>query len=167
MLIPSQKQLYDLKNVLRQNLIHKGVSCTLLIDMAGNILASLDDGRIHSDNYSLACLAAGNFGAVKAMANIIGEGNFSHLFNKGKNLNIHYKAIASEYLLINVFDKDISLGFLRLKVTEVAEKIKIILPIPFEEEIPRIDFSLPNNLWLSDKVSPQILNVKSKPRFTP
>jgi hypothetical protein len=40
----SQKQLYSLKNVLRQNLINKGVSCTLLIDMAGNILASLDDG---------------------------------------------------------------------------------------------------------------------------
>ena len=163
----SQKQLYNLKNVLRQNLIHKGVSCTLLIDMAGNILASLDDGRINSDDHSLACLAAGNFGAVKAMANIIGEGDFSHLFNKGKNLNIHYKTIASEYLLINIFDKDISLGFLRLKVTEVVEKIKNILPIPFEEEIPKIDFNLPNNLWLSDKVFPQILNVKSNPRFTP
>jgi len=160
----SQKQLYSLKNVLRQNLINKGVSCTLLIDMAGNILVSLDDGRIHSDNYSLACLAAGNFGAVKAMANIIGEGDFSLLFNKGKNFNIHYKTIASENLLINVFDKEISLGFLRLKVAEVAKKIKDILPTPLEEEIPSIDFNLPNNLWLSDKVSP---HVRSKPRFIP
>jgi predicted regulator of Ras-like GTPase activity (Roadblock/LC7/MglB family) len=162
----SQKQLDSLKNILRQNLINKGVSCTLLIDLAGNIFASLDDGRIHSDNYSLACLAAGNFGAVKAMANIIGEGDFSLLFNQGKNLNIHYKTIASEYLLINVFKKDISLGFLRLKVAEVAKKIKDILPITFEEETPSIDFNQPNNLWLSDKVSPQILNLRSKPRFT-
>jgi len=138
----SQKQLNHLNNILRQNLINKGVSCALIIDMAGNIVASLDDGRTHPDTYSLACLAAGNFGAVKAMADIIGEGDFSMLFNKGKNVNIHYKTIASGYLLINIFNKDLSLGFLRLKVTEVVKKIKDVLHIPFEEEIPSIVFNL-------------------------
>ena len=138
----NQKQLDSLNSILRQNLINKGVSCTLLIDMAGNIVASLDDGRIRPDTYSLACLAAGNFGAVKAMANIIGEGDFSLLFNKGKNVNIHYKTIASEYLLINIFNKDLSLGFLRLKVTEAVKKMKDVLHIPFEEEIPSIILNL-------------------------
>ena len=138
----NQKQLDSLNNILMRNLINKGVSCTLLIDMAGNIVASLDDGRMHPDIYSLACLAAGNFGAVKAMANIIGEGDFSLLFNKGKNLNIHYKTIASEYLLINIFNKDLSLGFLRLKVTEVVKKMTDVFHIPFEEEIPGIFFNL-------------------------
>lgn len=138
----NQKQLRQLNNILRQNLIAKGVSCALLIDMAGNIVASLDDGKTRPDIYSLACLAAGNFGAVKAMADIIGEGDFSLLFNKGKNVNVHYKVIASEYLLINIFNKDLSLGFLRLKVTEVVKKMKNVLHIPFEEEIPNIVFNL-------------------------
>lgn len=138
----NQKQLHQLNNILRQNLIAKGVSCALLIDMAGNIVASLDDGKTRPDIYSLACLAAGNFGAVKAMADIIGEGDFSLLFNKGKNVNVHYKVIASEYLLINIFNKDLSLGFLRLKVTEVVKKMKNVLHIPFEEEIPNIVFNL-------------------------
>lgn len=138
----NQKQLNHFNNILRQNLINKGVSCALLIDMAGNIVASSDDGLTHPDTYSLACLAAGNFGAVKAMADIIGEGDFSLLFNKGKNVNIHYKTIASEYLLINIFNKDLSLGFLRLKVAEVVKEIKDALHIPFEEEIPSIVFNL-------------------------
>ena len=138
----NQKQLHQLNNILRQNLIAKGVSCALLIDMAGNIVASLDDGKTRPDIYSLACLAAGNFGAVKAMADIIGEGDFSLLFNKGKNVNVHYKVIASEYLLINIFNRDLSLGFLRLKVTEVVKKMKNVLHIPFEEEIPNKVFNL-------------------------
>ncbi len=138
----NQKQLNGLNNILRQNLIDKGVSCALLIDMAGNIVASLDDGRSHPDTYSLACLAAGNFGAVKAMADIVGEGDFCLLFNKGKNVNIHYKTIASKYLLINIFNKDLSLGFLRLKVAETVKKVHDVLRIPFEEEIRGIVFNL-------------------------
>ena len=138
----NQKQLYQLNNILRQNLIDKGVSCALLIDLAGNIVACLDNGKTRPDIYSLACLAAGNFGAVKAMADIIGEGDFSLLFNKGKNVNVHYKVIASEYLLINIFNKDLSLGFLRLKVTEVVKKMKNVLRIPLEEENPNIAINL-------------------------
>ena len=138
----SQKQLDSLHRILRQNLIDKGVSCALLIDMAGNIIASLDDGTTHPDTYSIASLAAGNFGAVKAMADIIGEGDFSLLFNKGKNVNIHYKTIASKYLLINIFKKDLSLGFLRLKVSEAAKKIKETLHIDFDEEMRSFVFNL-------------------------
>ena len=138
----NQKQLHRLNNILRQNLIAKGVSCALLIDMAGNIVASLDDGKTRPDIYSLACLAAGNFGAVKAMADIIGEGDFSLLFNKGKSVNIHYKVVASEYLLINIFNKDLSLGFLRLKVNEVVKKMKEALHITAKEKITNIAINL-------------------------
>ena len=136
----NQKQLNQLNNILRQNLIDKGVSCTLLIDMAGNIVASLDDGKTRPDTCSLACLAAGNFGAVKAMAGIIGEADFSLLFNKGKSVNLHYKVIASEYLLINIFNKDLSLGFVRLKVNEVVKKMKDALHIPAKEDITNFVF---------------------------
>jgi predicted regulator of Ras-like GTPase activity (Roadblock/LC7/MglB family) len=61
------------------------------------------------------------------MAKIIGEGEFSLLFHKGKKENIHFNKIITEFLLITIFSNDISLGFLRLKVNEAAEKIKKIL----------------------------------------
>ena len=122
-----QEQLDGIEEILQQDLIDSGVRCVFLIDMAGNIIANRDNGKIKHDVYSLAALAAGNFGAVSAMAKIIGEGEFSLLFHKGKKENIHFNKIITEFLLITIFSNDISLGFLRLKVNEAAEKIKQIL----------------------------------------
>ncbi len=116
-----------MEEVLQQDLIDVGVRCVFLIDMAGNIIANQDNGESRHDVYSLAALAAGNFGAVSAMAKIIGEGEFSLLFHKGKKENIHFNKIATEFLMITIFSNDISLGFLRLKVNEAVERIKTIL----------------------------------------
>ena len=122
-----QEQLDEIEAVLQQDLVDVGVRCVFLIDMAGNIIANRDNGQIKHDVYSLAALAAGNFGAVSAMAKIIGEGEFSLFFHKGKKENIHFNKIINEFLLITIFSNDISLGFLRLRVNESVEKIQQIL----------------------------------------
>lgn len=122
-----QDQVKQIEEILQQDLIEVGVRCVFLIDMAGNIIANRDNGKSKHDVYSLAALAAGNFGAVSAMAKIIGEGEFSLLFHKGKKENIHFNKILTEFLLITIFSNEISLGFLRLKVNESVEKIKEIL----------------------------------------
>ena len=88
-----QKQLSDIEDVLQEDLIDLGVHCVFLIDMAGNIIANFDNGKTKHDVYSLAALAAGNFGAVNAMAKIIGEDEFALLFHKGENENIHFSKI--------------------------------------------------------------------------
>lgn len=122
-----QKQLDKIEDVLNTELIVSGVRCVFLIDMAGNIITNLDNGGKQHDIYSLAALAAGNFGAVSAMAKIIGENEFSLLFHKGKKENIHFNKISSEFLLITIFGNDISLGFLRMKVAESVEQLKGLL----------------------------------------
>ena len=121
-----QKQLDEIENVLQKDIIDMEVHCVCLIDLSGNIIASLDNGEVNYNIYSLAALAAGNFGAVDAMAKIIGEEEFSLLFHKGKKGNIYFSRIAMEFLLIVIFGKEISLGFLRLKVDAATEKIKKI-----------------------------------------
>jgi predicted regulator of Ras-like GTPase activity (Roadblock/LC7/MglB family) len=122
-----QKQLDRIEDILKADLIDNGVRCVCLIDMAGNIVANLDNGEKQHDIYSLAALAAGNFGAVDAMAKIIGESEFSLLFHKGKRENIHFSKISSEFLLITIFGNEISLGFLRLKVSESVGQLKGLL----------------------------------------
>ena len=122
-----QKQLDRIEDILKADLIDNGVRCVFLIDMAGNIVTNLDNGEKQHDIYSLAALAAGNFGAVSAMAKIIGENEFSLLFHEGKKENIHFNKISSEFLLITIFGNDISLGFLRLKVSESVDQLKGIL----------------------------------------
>lgn len=123
----SKKQLESIDEILRVELIDLGVQCVILIDLAGNVVVNLDNGAIDHDVYSLAALAAANFGAMSAMANIIGEEEFSLLFHKGEKDSIHFSKVGDELLLLTIFGKDVSLGFLRLKVAEAISKIQVLL----------------------------------------
>jgi len=123
----SKKQLESIEDVLTEELIELGVQSVVLIDLAGNVIVNLDNGRCQHDVYSLAALAAANFGAVSAMANIIGEEEFSLLFHKGESDSIHFSKIGTDLLLLSIFGKDVSLGFLRLKVNEANDRIRDLL----------------------------------------
>ena len=122
-----KEELNGIEEALRHNLIDLGVHCVVLIDMAGNVISELDNGEMKHDIYSLAALAAGNFGAVSAMAQIVGEDEFSLLFHKGDKECLHFSKIMTDLLLITIFGHDLSLGFLRLKVAETTKMIEKIL----------------------------------------
>jgi predicted regulator of Ras-like GTPase activity (Roadblock/LC7/MglB family) len=122
-----QEQLDTIEEILEKDIFDLGVHCVFLIDMAGNIIADRDNGRVKHDIYSLAALAAGNFGAVSSMAKIIGEEEFSLLFHKGEKESIHFSKVLDDFLLVIIFGGATSLGFLRLKAEEAITKIKKVL----------------------------------------
>ncbi len=122
--VVSQEQLENIDEVLSDKLIKIGVDCVIVIDMAGNIITAKDNGKSKYDVYSFAALAAGNFATVDAMAKLVGEQEFSLLFHKGTDCNIHFSKIDDELLLISMFGREISLGFLRLNVIEANEQIR-------------------------------------------
>lgn len=122
----SKNQIEQIEKVLNDELIELGVANVVLLDLAGNVIVNLDNGHATHDVYSLAALAAGNFGAVSAMANLIGEQEFSLLFHKGETESIHFSKVTSDLLLLTIFGKGVSLGFLRLKVSEAVKKIEAL-----------------------------------------
>jgi predicted regulator of Ras-like GTPase activity (Roadblock/LC7/MglB family) len=122
-MILGQKQLDAIHVTLTKNLIGSGVQSVMLIDTAGNVIASIHDGNETIDLYSLAALAAANFGAMSCMAKIVGEDEFSLLFHKGEKENIYFCKVNEELLLVIIFNNQISLGFLRLKMTKVVEEL--------------------------------------------
>lgn len=124
--IVSQEQLEQMDHIITTKLVDLGVDCVVIIDMAGNIITAKDSGNSKYDVYSFAALAAGNFATVDAMAKLVGEQEFSLLFHKGQDSNIHFSKIDDELLLISMFGKEISLGFLRLNVMDVIEQIKAL-----------------------------------------
>ncbi len=122
-----QEQLDRIETILQDELVESGVHSVLLIDLAGNIIAHRDNGNCDHDVYSLAALASANFAAVDTMAKIVGEEEFSLLFHKGENENIHFSKVSNEFLLITIFGKKVTLGLLRLKVAEAIDKINKIV----------------------------------------
>jgi predicted regulator of Ras-like GTPase activity (Roadblock/LC7/MglB family) len=122
-----QEQLDRIHDILTVNLIESGVRSVILIDTAGNIIVSIDNGSDSLDICALAALAAANFGAMSSMASIVGEDEFSLLFHKGQKDNIFFSKVSDDFLLINIFSNHISLGLLRLKMTKIIEEIISIL----------------------------------------
>ena len=119
-----KRQLDFISETLDCQLIQNGITSVILIDLAGNILTNLSNGEHDFDLYSLASLTAGNFGAVTALLDQIGEPELTLLFNQGQMLNIYFRKILADFILIAVFDKSISLGFLRLKMDSLENLLE-------------------------------------------
>ena len=121
-----QEQLEKTEAILEDDLIESGINVALVVDLAGHIIAYSRSDDCGHEVYSLAALAAGNFGAVNAMAQMVGEDEFSLLFHKGTDENLHFSKIDEELLLITTFGNEVSLGFLRLRIAEAIERIRAI-----------------------------------------
>ena len=120
-----QKEKLDLvSDLLSYDLIDNGVLSAILADMAGNFLVDARNNGHQYDRQSLASLAVGNFMAVSTLLNYLEDTELTLLFHKGENLNIHFKLILNDFLLISLFDKNISLGFLRLKIKKIESFLK-------------------------------------------
>ena len=122
----SEQQIKYLGRALQDHLITKDAQFAALLDLAGSIIVKRDNGRVDYDFESIAVLAASNFSAVKAIAQRIGETQFSLLFHKGKKGNIHLNEVMRGYLLITIFGKEISVGNLRLMVEDTAKQVRKI-----------------------------------------
>ena len=119
-----ERQLDFLSETLDSELIQNGITSVVLIDLAGNILTNLSSGEYDFDTYSLASLTAGNFGAVTALLDQIDEPELTLLFNQGQMLNIYFRKILTDYILIVIFDKSISLGYVRLKMDSLENLLR-------------------------------------------
>ncbi|MBF0301575.1 MAG: roadblock/LC7 domain-containing protein [Desulfamplus sp.] len=125
--ILTEKQLDAIDDILNQKLIKAGVRNVMLIDMAGNTISKQDNGKFKLDTIAFAALAAGNFAAVEAMAKLVGESEFSLLFHKGETASVHFSKINKDFLLITMFQKDLSLGIIRLKVTDTIDALNKVI----------------------------------------
>jgi predicted regulator of Ras-like GTPase activity (Roadblock/LC7/MglB family) len=124
--IYSEKQIKYLGRALQNHLITKDAQFAALLDLSGSIIVKRDNGKVNYDFESIAVLAASNFSAVKAIAERIGEAQFSLLFHKGKQGNIHLNEVMRGYLLITIFGKEVSVGNLRLMVEDTVKQIRRI-----------------------------------------
>ncbi len=126
----NKNQLNAIDHVIQTHLIAAGIDHVIYMDMSGNAIAKHDSGQTKLDSTAFAALAAGNFAAVDAMAKLVGESEFSLLFHKGEKSSIHFSKVCDNTLLISMFNKDVSLGMVRLKVAEAIKAMEKVLADP-------------------------------------
>ena len=123
--ILSEEAVRRISRTLDDDLLKAGASCALLVDRSGYLIANR--GEANLDVVALAALSAANYGVTEEIARLVGENNFSLLFHKGKNENIHYTKVGEDFFLITLFARDVSLGLMRLKTAKVKNHLVPIL----------------------------------------
>ena len=124
-IILTKEIMQQVIDIMEGSLIKAGVDCAFLVDRSGNLIVSRGDPP-NLDVLALATLTAANFGATAEIATIVGEEDFSLLYHKGQNENVHISKIGEEYILLTLFGNKVALGIVRMKTAKVSE---LLIPI--------------------------------------
>jgi len=127
-------RIQSVRDILNEELIDSGMYQAILTDMGGNIIAQQDSGDALYDVMSLAVLAASNIGSLAAMTNIIGEKEFPMFILKGERDNIHFNKVTDDLFLITLFNRELSLAFVRMRIEAAIKSILALIrhcDIPF------------------------------------
>ena len=128
-----QEDLEKIQDCLKRVLVKSGAHTILLIDRSGQLISDCGD-QAPEDSVALAALVAANFGATAAIAKMLGERDFSLLFHKGKEENIHFASLGEDLLLVTVFDNNASLGLVRLHTEQAIRDLTQIFAAVFSRK---------------------------------
>ena len=112
--------------VLGRFLADSSCAAALLIDRSGQPLAETGVSRT-LDTGSIGALAAAAFSATAALAQLLGESEFSVLFHEGVRESMHVSTVDDETILLAIFDERTTVGMVRLFAREASTSIGGIL----------------------------------------
>jgi predicted regulator of Ras-like GTPase activity (Roadblock/LC7/MglB family) len=96
--------------------------CTLLVDRAGQLIATVGE-RPNFDPTAFSTLAAADFSANDQLAKLIGEKDFSSLFHQGEKESMYLADVARRVILVVLFDNRTTLGLVRLKMRQTVSQL--------------------------------------------
>ena len=117
-----EEEYKEITAVIEKLLREANAKCVYLVDKDGQLIASSGDTK-DIDAASLASLTAGNIAATGGLAKLIGEKEFSILFHEGEKDNLHISVVEQRVILVVIFDKQSSLGLVRLRVRKASEEL--------------------------------------------
>jgi predicted regulator of Ras-like GTPase activity (Roadblock/LC7/MglB family) len=122
----------------------------LIIDKGGPLVCqrgAVDD----FDTTTISALAAGSFAATQAIAERIGETNFSSIYQQGENHSVLFCDIDENLLLIVIFKASISAGAVKYCVGATLEQVG--------SQVKKAERRAPGNT--TDLVSMNVLDASS------
>lgn len=108
------------------------------------------DGRVltHQGNLakvdivSLAALVAGNTASTLAIANLVGEAEFSAMYHQGKDKNIYIDSLDDNTFLSVVFDDQTNIDRVKVFIRQFERQLKEALHFVYAKDEDQIDLDL-------------------------
>ena len=100
-------------------------AAVLLIETSGQLIASAG-GTDALDTTPLASLAAGSIAAAGALAQLLGEKEFSFVFYDGERKRLHLSLIGGRAILLVLLDQNSAVALVRLQVKKFSREIEEI-----------------------------------------
>jgi predicted regulator of Ras-like GTPase activity (Roadblock/LC7/MglB family) len=128
--------------ILMDFLGESGAEEALLIDRSGQLLA-MDGVSETLDTVSISALTAAAFSSTAAMAQLLGEPEFSVLFHEGTKRSIHVSTVDDDAILLAIFDGRTTVGMVRLFASEASRAIGGVLGEARARPKPPGEFAAP------------------------
>jgi len=128
--------------ILTRFLGDSGAGEALLIDRGGQLLA-MDGASQALDAVSISALAAAAFSSTAAMAQLLGETEFTVLFHEGAKWSIHVSTVDAEAILLAIFDERTTVGMVRVFAKEASRAVGVVLGEARARPKPAGEFAAP------------------------
>jgi predicted regulator of Ras-like GTPase activity (Roadblock/LC7/MglB family) len=116
---------------LERFLVDSSARCALLVDRAGQLVATVGE-QPGFDPTTFATLTAADFSANDQLAKLIGETDFTSLFHQGERESMYLADIARRVILVVLFDSRTTLGLVRLKMKTTVEELNQLFTVVFQ-----------------------------------
>jgi predicted regulator of Ras-like GTPase activity (Roadblock/LC7/MglB family) len=127
-----EEDYWAINSEIKELLKNSNSQSVLLIDKTGQMIASVGM-EPEFDLMSFASLCAADFEANAQLAKLIGEKDFTTLYHQGSDESMYLAKVASQIILVVLFNKRTTLGLVRLRVKKAVEGLDTILPRLFDK----------------------------------
>ena len=126
----TEKDFGAITESLERFLLTSNTRCALLVDRAGQLVATVGE-QPDFDPTAFATLTAADFSANDQLARLVGEKDFSSLVHQGENESMVLADISRRVILVALFDKRTTLGLVRLKIKDTVVELTSLFDVMF------------------------------------
>ena len=126
----TEEDFNAITSALQRFLYDSNARCALLVDRAGQLVATVGEQPTF-DPTAFATLTAADFSANDQLAKLIGENDFNSLFHQGEKESMYLADVARRVILVVLFDNRTTLGLVRLKMKQVVDELTQIFQAVF------------------------------------
>jgi predicted regulator of Ras-like GTPase activity (Roadblock/LC7/MglB family) len=117
-----EEDVAELNNAMQELLIKSDATTALVIDKGGFIIGQCGRNQ-EIDTTTLAALSAASFAATEGIASVVGESNFSSIYQQGDHSSMLVVNVDEYCLLTVIFKASLSVGAIKYYASDTIQKI--------------------------------------------